>query len=337
MRDLEFGKFKIGRDRDILVIAEIGVNHEGSFETCAEMVREAAKAGAHSVKLQTIDADENYVRGTESHDLFSKCALTNDETKRIFDLARELGVEPFTTAGDFKTLEFVESLDPCAHKISSGLLTSIPIVEKVSSYKRTVLASTGMASQENVDEVVGIFNNDKTPYGIFQCTSMYPVENSSLNLNYIRTLEEKYQTPIGFSDHSLGVEAAGYAVAAGAMYIEKHFSLDTKRASFDHGISLDPKGLKELCDHVKRVNEAMGSRTKSIDSSILEKRTKFNRCLVARQDIKMGEEFNWSNVSIKRPLPESRGLDPNQAKIVIGKKASRNICLDEPICSSDFQ
>ena len=131
---LAFGQRRIGASEPVLIIAEIGVNHEGDAEVCTRMIGEAAKAGADAIKLQTMDADENYVPGTESHTLFSNCALSEEETAHMFDMARDLNLDAFTTCGDARTLEWVDRLNPAAHKISSGLLTHTPMIRTRSTH-----------------------------------------------------------------------------------------------------------------------------------------------------------------------------------------------------------
>jgi sialic acid synthase SpsE len=214
---IPFGNRKIGDGEPVLVIAEIGINHEGSAETCARMIEAAAAAGADSIKLQTIDADANYVRGTESHRLFSSCGLSREETANMFRLTRDLGMEPFTTVGDLKSLEWIERLDPAGHKISSGLLTTHPIVARAAQTGRTLIISTGLAEIADVEEAVAVARKSgPSPIALLQCTSLYPAPFDSLNLAAIRELAARFSVVAGFSDHSLGVEAAPLAVAAGA-------------------------------------------------------------------------------------------------------------------------
>lgn len=340
MREIEeipFGEKSIGKRRPF-IIAEIGVNHEGDFSVCEQMVREAAKAGADAIKLQTIDADENYVKGTESYNIFKSCALTRDETARIFELTRKLKMEPFTTAGDFKTLDWVDDLQPAAHKISSGLLTAIPIVKHVCSKGKPVLISTGLASLEEIDETVDVINSyGNIPFGMFQCTSKYPTPDHEVNLAAISRLKERYRVPVGLSDHSIGIEASVLSIAAGSCMLERHFTLDKSRAGFDHKVSLLPNELTDLVNRTKKAYEFMGSASKEIPESVIEMRSKMNRCLVAKCEIKKGDFFSKENISIKRPFPDQRGLNPNMFDEVIGKKANRTLVKDDSIYLDDLE
>lgn len=332
MNSLPFGSRKIGKGLPVVVIAEIGVNHEGDVKTCAEMIRAAARSGADAIKLQTIDADENYVEGTESHTLFKKCELTRDETARMFDLSRKLGMEPFTTSADFKTIDWVDELAPAAHKVSSGLLTSLPIIKYLCEKRRTILMSTGLANIQEIDDVVKLVRSfEGLAFGIFQCTSKYPTPPNEVNLSALRSLETRYNVPVGFSDHSMGIEASVLSVAAGAVMIERHFSLDRNRKSFDHHISLVPNEMADLVKRVREAEEFLGDSTKELSTEMLERRNKFNRCLTAKTAIKKGEKFSFDNVAIKRPLPDNRGLPPSDLDFVLGQFAIRDLKKDEPI------
>lgn len=334
---IPFGEKSIGSGKPI-IIAEIGVNHEGDIKACENLVREAAKAGADAVKFQTVDADENYVKGTESYQIFKSCALTQDETAKMFDLARKLKMEVFTTAGDFKTIDWVDKLEPAAHKISSGLLTSHPIVDHVCTKGRSMLLSTGLASSTEIDETIDIVRNYKNiDYGIFQCTSKYPTPDNEVNLAAIPHLAERYKVPIGLSDHSDGIEASVLSIASGAVMLERHFSLDKNRPGFDHKVSLDTQELTELIYRVNKAYEYYGVGEKLSNDSISEMRSKMNRCLVARVNIKKGEVFTKENLGIKRPFPENRGLDPKLFKVTLGKRAQKSLQKDESIYAKDVE
>lgn len=335
---MKIGNFKSVPSHAVFIIAEIGINHEGSVEQCATMIEQAAAAGADAIKLQTVDADENYVVGTESYDLFKASALSRDETARMFDLARSLGVEPFTTVGDYKTLDWVEKLDPPAYKISSGLLTHTPLLKRIAAYSKPLLISSGMATEAEIDAAVNVARqqgNDQVT--LFQCTSLYPAPVESLHLSVIPWMADRWGTEVGFSDHSLGDEAAQLAVAAGAVMLEKHFTLDSARTGFDHGISLEPDGFKKMVAAVRRVEQIMGNPEKVLDERLGHQQRKFTRCLVARQNIEPGDLFNEDNLAVKRPLPDQRGLEPSYYDRVLGRRSKRILKPDEPVSTADVE
>jgi len=332
--DISFGKRKIGHNNPVFIIAEIGINHEGSFDVCKEMVRQASIAGADAIKLQTINADENYVSESVSYELFKKSELSQKQTSDIFEYSKSLGVIPFTTAGDFKTIDWLEELRPDGYKISSGLLTHLPIVAYIAKRKKSILMSSGMASLTELDEAVEVARrNGCENIGLFQCTSVYPAPIETLNLKAISILEDRFGLPIGFSDHSQGTFAAAVSIAAGAVMVEKHFTLDKTRKSFDHALSLEPAEFKVMVEKIRDVEIAMGKGTKDLSSELEKNRAKFYRCLVARQDIQKGDLFNSSNLGVKRPHPDRRGLEPKYYESTMGKRATKNIKRDDSINS----
>ena len=320
------------------IIAEIGINHEGDIDICKEMIRASARCGVDAVKLQTINADANYVKGTESYNIFKVSELTREETREAFKFSQGLGLDIFTTAGDVETIDWVDQLNPSHWKVSSGLLTHTPIIEYLASLKRPLLISTGMASQEDIDLAIKSAklagNND---ISLFQCTSVYPAPVEEINLSTINWLKDKYQCPVGFSDHSLGDDAVFLSIATGATLIEKHFSLDLSRKGFDHGISLDKKGLKKMVDRVRLAETMMGSGEKMVSDAVSETRDKFLRYIVATQSIAMGDKFSSDNMGIKRSTPGVSGLEPKSYESIIGKTSVSNISIDQLIQSTDLK
>jgi len=314
------------------IIAEIGINHEGDVDTCRRMVIAAAECGVDAVKLQTINADANYVRGTESYNIFKGAELTQEETHRVFNCAREYGLDIFTTAGDVETIDWVDQLNPSHWKVSSGLLTHTPIIEYLASLKRSLLISTGMASQEDIDLAIKSAklagNND---ISLFQCTSVYPTPVEEINLSTINWLKDKYQYPVGFSDHSLGDDAVFLSIATGATLIEKHFSLDLSRKGFDHGVSLDEKGLKKMVNRVRLAETMMGSSEKIVSDAVSETRDKFLRYIVAIQPITMGGVFTEKNIGIKRTPQGCIGISPNKMYDMLGEISNKNYNIDDVI------
>jgi sialic acid synthase SpsE len=316
----------------IYVIAEIGINHEGDVEKCRRMIDSAIESGANAVKLQTIDADANYVVGSESYKVFKGSELTREETANMFDLARENGLDVFTTVGDIGTAEWVEKLEPSCWKISSGLLTHIPMVRHLASLGRPLLISTGMANVDDINLAIetskSAGNND---ISLFQCTSLYPAPLDSLNLSTIGWLKEKYGYDVGFSDHSLGSDAAYLSVGAGATLIEKHFSLDNRRSGFDHKISLDPNGLKEMIGRIREAEQIMGEPIKYVSEPINKMREKFLRSIVAIDSISKGDIFSSENIGVRRVLSGKNGSEPKYFDTMLGLIAKKDFNVNDPI------
>ncbi len=329
-----FGNRGIGPGHPVLLIAEIGINHEGDAEQCARMIDAAAEAGADAIKLQTIDADANYVQGTASHTLFSQAGLSRDQTARMFEHSTALGLEVFTTAGDPATLTWIDELSPAGHKISSGLLTCDPIVALAASTGRPLLISTGGAETADIDAALACAREaGAKAIALFQCTSLYPAPADTLNLRSIGWLEERYQVPTGFSDHALGIESAVLAVAAGARMIEKHFSLDSTREGFDHPLSLEPDRFAELVHRVRDAERMLGQAERQLTEAERAKAPLMRRVLVARTQIESGETLTEANLTFKRPLPGSAGLPPRDYARLLGRRAARTLAPDDPVAA----
>ena len=337
LKHLRIGNKLIGQFQNTFIIAEIGINHEGDISKCDTMIRAAAKVGVDAVKLQTMDADQNYVTGTESHDVFKGTELSKEETASMFALAKSLGLEVFTTLGDFNTADWINELDPCAWKISSGLLTHLPLIEYLANLQRPLLMSTGLSNLKEIDTAVQTARSAGSyQIGIFQCTSLYPAPIDKVNLSGIRLLQDRFSVPTGFSDHTLGAEAAFLSVGAGAKMIEKHFTFDRTRKGFDHGISLDPDEFAEMIRKIRMAEQMLGSPALGKNEELVEKREANLRCLVAFKSIVKGALFTKKNIAIKRPLPNKRGLDPKYFSHILGKKSKKSFKAEDPISSDQL-
>ena len=338
VKPFQFGTKKIGPGNPAYIIAEIGVNHEGNVEDCARMIKAAADAGADAIKLQTCDPEENYVPGTESYELFKTCELSKSETAQMFQYARDLKIDPFTTSPDPITLEWVNKLNPAGHKISSGMMTNPVIIKKTAQTGKPVLMSTGMANEEQIDEAVSWVKDygDMEQLGLFQCTSIYPAPYETLNLSTIRAMQERYNVPVGFSDHTEGTDIAAAAVFAGAHIIEKHFTLDKTRPSFDHKLSLEPTEMALLVKKVREAEIILGQATKSVEGNLANNAVKYLRTLVARRDIQADEILDENNVALKRALPDKRGMEAKQYDFVLGQRTRKALTKNEPITEQDI-
>jgi sialic acid synthase SpsE len=316
----------------VYVIAEIGINHEGSVTQCAQMIDEAALIGVDAIKLQTINADSNYVFNSESYKIFKGSELTRSETAEMFTLAKSHGLDIFTTAGDIETINWVDKLNPSCWKVSSGLLTHTNIVRYLASLGRPLLISTGMANDEEIDFAMKTARSEgNNDISLLQCTSLYPAPFDSINLKTIKTLKSKYKCNVGFSDHSIGIDAAFLSVGAGATIIEKHFSLDPTRPSFDHRISLNAEQFKEMIQRIRLAEKIMGSSSKILSTEIKETRKKFLRSIVAIKDISKGEKLSASNIGVKRTLLGRGGSEPKYFDDLLGLIATKDFKINDPI------
>lgn len=331
------GQRTISPHAPAFIIAEIGINHEGDAAVCARMIEQAATAGADAIKLQTVDPEANYVVNTESHKLFSRAMLSQEETANLFNYARTLGVEPFTTSGDFATMDWVDRLNPVAHKISSGLMNNHPLVAHAARTGRPLLISTGMATWDDIDACVEVARQaGAKDMALFHCVSLYPAAPSQLNLRAILEMECRYALPTGYSDHALGIDPPVMAVAAGACMIEKHFTLDAARDSFDHRLSLEPGDFAAMVQRIRQAEAMMGDAQRPLSAAEAEKSRHMRRIIVARRGIAKGALLSQDNVALKRPLPGTVGLPPASYQHVIGRHAARDILQDQAILEADL-
>jgi N,N'-diacetyllegionaminate synthase len=334
---IPFGRRAIGPGLPVVVIAEIGINHEGDPDACMQLVEAAARAGADAVKLQTVKAAENYAPGTESYELFRKAELADADTARAFKLARDLGLECFATCGDELSMDFVESLNPPAWKISSGLLTHLPLIRRAAATGRTLLLSTGMTGMIEARRAVDAARGAGAQFlGLFQCTSLYPAPPETLNLRAMESLTREFGAPVGFSDHSVGTMAATLAVACGAHMIEKHISLDPSRKGFDHPVSLDPGGFRGLVEAVRLAEVMLGTQDKTVPSLAKANAEKFLRCVAARHQIPAGKFIERGDVAVLRLSAGRQGLPPEAIDTIPGRRALRDIAAYQPIVAGDI-
>lgn len=258
--EVRCGKKTIGGGNSIFVIAEVGINHNGEMKLAEELVRKAAESGADAVKLQTYITEKRVAKDSPIFDLLKRCELTYNQQTELFALGRELGIILFSTPFDEEAVDFLKDAGAPMMKVASFDVVNKRLLRKVADAGLPVVMSRGMATGEELDRAVEVFDSKDVATILLHCVSAYPVPSpKDLNLSTIRYLEEKFARPAGFSDHTIGVQASVWAVAAGARIIEKHFTLDTKMEGPDHAISADPATLKELVKNIRLVEGALGS------------------------------------------------------------------------------
>ena len=319
------------------IIAEIGINHEGDFSLCKEMIYAAKEAGVKAVKLQTIDPEKNYTKDTKSYEIFNKSQLSPSETEKIFSLSKKLNLDIFTTVGDIETATWIKKLKPSAWKISSSLFTHLPLINYLCGFKEELFLSTGLANNKEIADIIKVLEKKgKKNYKLLHCVSKYPTKSIEANLSRIKYLKETYGVEVGYSDHSIGNLACCLAVSQGASILEKHFTNDNARKGFDHKISLDYKGMKKL---VKKVieTEKMLKNDNEFLKTIKKNREKFLRVVVADKEIKRGSAFKKTNITIKRVQNNKRGLSPFNYSKLLGKYSIRNYLKDQIIDKSEFK
>ena len=327
------GTKTIGTGHPVFIIAEIGINHGGDPQVCASMIEAASSSsGADAVKLQTINADASYVKGTESYAEFKGKELDDEAMMEMMRLSERLGVVFFSTPGDFESLDRVVRLGMPAIKISSGLMTNLPLVARAAASGLPLIISTGLAYAEEIDTVLETARkHGASRVSLLKCTALYPAPDDTINLAVIPAMTSRYGVPIGYSDHTLDDLACIGAVAQGARVIEKHFTLDSKLPGADHHISMEPEDFSRMVQKIRRLTLMTGSDSICATEAELAVRAERHRCLVARVDISIGDQFTETNVALMRPLPGRAGLPVAKFEDILGKKVTTAIRQNEPI------
>lgn len=317
---------KIGPKCKCFIIAEIGINHEGNSKVAIEMTENAFQAGADAVKLQVVEADDSYTKGSESYKLFSSSALSDKILKDLVKKANKLNGILFATAGDPLSIQRCLKAGMSAFKISSGLLNNIPLIRILGKTKKPLIFSTGMSNLNEVKNSLAIAKKSGSEnLAVLQCTSLYPAPAESLNLNTIQTLASECRVVSGYSDHYLGSLSCIAAVAAGASIVEKHFTLTPNKMGFDHHISLDPDGFKNMVEQIRIVEKMLGSNIKKPTKEESLKKTLIRRYCVAKQNISKGDTITLANISYKRVLNSVNGIEASNFDKIFGKKVKTNI------------
>ena len=330
LKKFKFGNKYIGDNCNIFFIAEIGINHEGSFNNCMKLIDEAANAGADAIKLQTIDPDENYLKNTSSYKIFKRSFFDKSKTIKLFQYAKSKQINFFTTIGDLKTLDWFSKLNPPGYKISSGLFTHFPLLHKIIKYNKPILLSTGLANEKEVEQVYGILKKNKAKKVAFlHCCSIYPSPEEMINLLTIKFYKEKYCIPIGYSDHSMDYMNILYAISGGASIIEKHFTLDKKKRNFDHHISCEPRELSQIIKKIRNLEIVLGKSKKIISLKEKSKRKLMRRFIVAERNLKPEKELSINDLAFKRIKNSRFAIDAKFTNKVIGKKIKKKFIKDE--------
>lgn len=326
-------------DRDILIVAEVGNNHEGSFEIAQELVRQAAKSGVQAVKFQTFRT-EHYI--SQSDDARFKrlksFELSYPQFEELSNLARSLGLLFISTPFDLESARCLEPLVD-AYKIASGDNNFYPLIATVAKTGRALIISTGVSDLDQVMKTVSFVqrqwseNEIEQDLAVLHCVSCYPAAPEDANLLSIPVLAGALNCVVGYSDHTMGPDAAPLAVVLGARIIEKHFTLDKKFSDFrDHQLSLDPDEMRELVRRVRTASLMLGLRNKSLQPCEKGIAGAVRRSIVAAADLEPGHHIQLSDLTWIRP---AGGLAPGQEHVLIGKTLRRKVRFGEQLQASD--
>lgn len=348
---IRIGKSLIGPGQPVFIVAELSGNHGQNFSAAVKLVHLAKEAGADAIKLQTYTADTITIApdagsneagfrkdcfkiaggtlwdGKTLHDLYQQSFTPWDWQPKLQIVARELGMELFSSAFDPTAVDFLERMNVPAHKIASPELVDIPLIEKMARTGKPLILSTGMATLAEIEEAVAAARKaGASEICLLKCTSAYPAQPDQANLRTLVDLADRFQLPVGLSDHTIGSETAIAAVALGACIIEKHFTEDRSIPGPDSAFSLEPSEFRDMVNAIRTVERSLGSVHYGPAPSELAM-LKFRRSLFVVADIKSGEVFSEKNVRSIRPAD---GLHPRHLAKVLGRKAAREIRRGTP-------
>ena len=328
-----------------IIIAEAGINHNGSVDMAKQLINVASDAGANYVKFQTFDsklvvtstakqADYQLKNTgiTESQlDMISKLELSRENHYELLEYAKTCNIKLFSTAFDLPSIKFLNELNFDMFKIPSGEITNLPYLRLIGSYDKAIILSTGMATLGEIEDALRVIEDSGTnrkKITLLHCTTAYPAPVVDVNLRAIHTLRQAFGIDVGYSDHTEGIEIALAAVALGATVIEKHYTLNRRLPGPDHKASIEPDELKLLVSSVRRVELALGDGIKRVTPSELKNVTVARKSLVATCKINKGDIFTDLNISVKRP---GNGISPMRYDEVMGKLAVKDFDFDDLI------
>lgn len=324
----------------ILIIAEAGVNHNGSFELAKELVEKAVNADADCIKFQTFKAENLACKSAQKADyqkmttnseesqygMLKKLELSFAQFKELKEYCDEKGIMFLSTPFDLESIDFLASLGMKIFKIPSGEITNLPYLRKINSYKRDVILSTGMSEINEIRDALNVLKDCKV--SLLHANTEYPTPASDANLLAIKTLKEEFNLPSGYSDHTLGIEAPIAAAALGAEIIEKHFTLDKNMEGPDHKASLEPDELTAMVKAIRNIELMLGDGKKEPSQSERKNKVIARKSIAAKTSIKKGEIFTEDNLCVKRP---GNGISPMKWDEVIGTSAQKDYDEDDLI------
>ena len=332
---------------NVIIIAEAGVNHNGSIDLAKKLIDAAVNAGVDFVKFQTFNSEslvsksakkasyqiENTKDISESQlQMLKKLELTREQHYEIVSYCKEKNISFFSTAFDIESLEFLKELGLSMVKIPSGEITNLPYLRKAAELFSEIIISTGMSTMNDIEQAVNVFlkaGHNQNNISIMHCNTEYPTEMKDVNLLAMNTIQLKFTTKVGYSDHTLGTEVPIAAVALGAKIIEKHFTLDRSLPGPDQLASLEPNELKFMVNAIRNIELAISGSGEKLPSESETKNIEIARkSIVAKTNILKGEVFSEKNITTKRP---GNGLSPMQWDNVIGKIANKNFNEDDLI------
>ena len=336
----------------VLIIAEAGVNHNGSIEIAKQMVDKAVEAGVDIIKFQTFKSEKLVSKaarqaeyqqrnigkqGEGQLEMLKKLELSQQDHEELIAYCNKKGIRFFSTAFDMESIDYLHSLNMGLWKIPSGEITNYPYLRKIASYGEPIILSTGMCELSDIKAAVNVINEfwptakcqqPTADITILHCNTEYPTPYQDVNLKAMLEIAETFKVKFGYSDHTQGIEVPIAAVALGASVIEKHFTLDKTMEGPDHKASLEPEELKAMVQAIRHIEQALGTGHKTISESERKNIEIVRKSIVAACPIKAGELLTEGNLTVKRP---GSGISPMRWNEVVGTFAVKDFEEEEPI------
>jgi N,N'-diacetyllegionaminate synthase len=349
MEKLNLSGRLVGPDELPYIIAEIGSNHNGDMQLAKQLIGAAKSCGADAVKFQSwskssIISKAEYARHTQYADkkrhfgtlkeMVEEYQLTPEQHREVVAYCQEKEIAFMSSCFSPAEVDLLDSLTVLAFKIASMDINHLSLLEYVASKARPVILSTGMATLGEIERALSVLQQGGAgPVALLHCVSIYPPAYESINLHNITTLQQAFDVPVGFSDHTLGTAIPLAAVALGACIIEKHFTLDKDMAGWDHAISADPAELEVIVREGQNVFTALGSTVRMVSEAEMDKRRAFRRRIVVKHAMKKGERLQLQALDFKRP---GTGIHPDELAYVIGRSLARDVEPDDELEWSDL-
>lgn len=335
-----------------LIIAEAGVNHNGSIEIAKKLIDSAVEAKVDYVKFQTFKTDklvskeakkaayqiENTKDEKESQfEMIKKLELDEEKHLILINYCQKKGIKFLSTAFDLESIDLLDALNIDIFKIPSGEITNLPYLKKIASKKKPIILSTGMANLGEIEDALNVlYHNgiERKDITILHCNTEYPTPMEDVNLSAMNTIAAAFKTKVGYSDHTLGIEIPIAAVARGAVCIEKHFTLDKNMEGPDHKASLEPKELKAMVKSIRNIEKAMGNGIKKASKSEKKNIHIARKSIHTSRYLQKGNIIKKDDLIMKRP---GNGISPMDIQFVIGRKLSESIENDTMLNYSNFK
>ena len=326
--------------KHVLIIAEAGVNHNGSIEIAKQLIDKAVDAGADIIKFQTFKAEKLVSKSAKQADyqkrnigataddsqlnMLKKLELSAEDHELLIEYCNNRGIRFFSTAFDLDSIDYLHSLHLGLWKIPSGEITNYPYLRKIAKYQEPTIVSTGMCEMDDISAAIEVLKNhglERDKITILHCNTEYPTPYEDVNLLAMKTIENHFHVNVGYSDHTRGIEVPIAAVALGAVVIEKHLTLDRNMEGPDHKASLEPDELKEMVSSIRHIEKALGASEKVVSDSERKNMVIARKSIVAACPIKKGDLLTENNLTVKRP---GNGINPMRWEEILGTTAVKD-------------